>query len=596
VRYLRLLLKNANIEVAMPDALSKTVPIWCAVMNMILFPELPESHQLHVPPAVISMSEKAQIESRLPGFLRQLLDLQINIKGLQQILTKPLRPIWITRDSILPESTLEFLNFYPLILCTSSRKVLGAEMSAGGYIQGAGDDSESWSNGLTAPLFWKYRDFLLKTPEESLPQAVANALQLESNAGNTSTFINIKSAAQLYLGSNSALKELRLSAAELLISCSNEAPQLISKQNHLHLVCREGKLGSRDLRTQLLKLVTILGHRQLVDKICISCNDGRDLSVGIGLAILCLFFNQQGHFSGNEVGQTTITKKLIRQRLIWITTSYPQASPSRATLQSVNDFLFTSASTSLPSIPVKERTRQHAPVEIAELCRCLAKPWCFERKLENHKYSRTKDAENVGTVTGAANFTSSVTRIADAPYNEVLLYRENGTMTFSNRASVAIHRSWIWKFHSVAADSAEKPRRSPTSDNRRDFDFGEVEHEEDDIQESVLPGRHGTIQGSPGSNANSYVSIYFVKPDGISEDYIYQELHLKHDPTGSTLVESALTAEAEHLCNKDVYKSKYNFITSTTEPRRLLRFTIEHHVKGPSKNYTSITTYTPADV
>lgn len=53
----------------MPDALAKTVPIWCAVMNRILFKDQPEMHQLDTPKALVGPSEYAQIEARLDGFV-----------------------------------------------------------------------------------------------------------------------------------------------------------------------------------------------------------------------------------------------------------------------------------------------------------------------------------------------------------------------------------------------------------------------------------------------------------------------------------------------------------------------------------------------
>ncbi len=56
----------------MPDALSKTIPIWCAVINRVLFPDNHDAHQLHTPPKVVSASEKAQIEARLDEFVGQL--------------------------------------------------------------------------------------------------------------------------------------------------------------------------------------------------------------------------------------------------------------------------------------------------------------------------------------------------------------------------------------------------------------------------------------------------------------------------------------------------------------------------------------------
>lgn len=52
----------------MPDALSKTIPIWCAVINRLLFGEVPESHKLRTPKEVVGASEHAQIEALLDGF------------------------------------------------------------------------------------------------------------------------------------------------------------------------------------------------------------------------------------------------------------------------------------------------------------------------------------------------------------------------------------------------------------------------------------------------------------------------------------------------------------------------------------------------
>ena len=56
----------------MPDALSKTIPIWCAVINRLLFREVPESHRLLTPKAVVGASEHAQIEALLDGLINNV--------------------------------------------------------------------------------------------------------------------------------------------------------------------------------------------------------------------------------------------------------------------------------------------------------------------------------------------------------------------------------------------------------------------------------------------------------------------------------------------------------------------------------------------
>ena len=57
----------------MPDALSKTVPIWCAVLNTVLFPDDLESHQVRSPSQIISKSEHSQIEARTEEFVKRFI-------------------------------------------------------------------------------------------------------------------------------------------------------------------------------------------------------------------------------------------------------------------------------------------------------------------------------------------------------------------------------------------------------------------------------------------------------------------------------------------------------------------------------------------
>ena len=64
----------------MPDALSKTVPIWCAVLNRAVAAKRRASvdptewdTELYVPSNIVSPSEKFEIEKRLDGWVKALL-------------------------------------------------------------------------------------------------------------------------------------------------------------------------------------------------------------------------------------------------------------------------------------------------------------------------------------------------------------------------------------------------------------------------------------------------------------------------------------------------------------------------------------------
>ena len=60
---------------SMPDALSKTIPTWCCVMNRAVFggETGKEEISLFTPPQAVGESEHAQMEKRIDGFVQQFL-------------------------------------------------------------------------------------------------------------------------------------------------------------------------------------------------------------------------------------------------------------------------------------------------------------------------------------------------------------------------------------------------------------------------------------------------------------------------------------------------------------------------------------------
>jgi tRNA A64-2'-O-ribosylphosphate transferase len=62
---------------SMPDALSKTIPTWCCVINRAVFgneaKNMEEQMGLFTPPQAVGESEHAQMEKRIDGFVRQFL-------------------------------------------------------------------------------------------------------------------------------------------------------------------------------------------------------------------------------------------------------------------------------------------------------------------------------------------------------------------------------------------------------------------------------------------------------------------------------------------------------------------------------------------
>ncbi|PGH01155.1 hypothetical protein AJ80_09050 [Polytolypa hystricis UAMH7299] len=331
---------------SMPDALSKTVPIWCAVMNRALFPERQSFHNAQFPPDFLGRSEESQIESRIDRFVASLKTLKLNLDESKTRLGKPIRLTWASREYMWPEySGADGRDdFHVVVLCSASKRVHGAEMSEGGYIQGAGDDSEAWAQGLTPTVFWENKPALFGTNEEELPQLIKELLELHRQKQSIEKATLIMPTRNLYLGRTGATSADTVEQFDLLVSCNGEAKLATmtdGKAKSLNLGCPAGKLGSRHLRKVLPKVEQFVSaHMKSTScqPLLVTCETGKDLSVGTILTILCLFYDDAGNFTGSRRAEP-VDKEYIRQRFAWIVSSKQDANPSRSTLQSVNSYL-----------------------------------------------------------------------------------------------------------------------------------------------------------------------------------------------------------------------------------------------------------------
>ncbi|KAJ5319150.1 Initiator tRNA phosphoribosyl transferase [Penicillium brevicompactum] len=321
----------------MPDALSKTIPIWSAVLNRALFPSETTYHPVQLPPNYLGESEEAQIESRIDRFVHSLKSLKLDLDGLRQQIGKPIQVAWANRSYFHPSDLQKSNDYRLLVLCSASRRVHGAEMSEGGYIQGAGDDSEGWAYGLTPPVFWANRDILKSTPEDDLPELIKRLVGEHQMLEVARDATLVAPTSNLFISSTGAVNAAE--KYDLVIDCNGSAVEGEAKR--LGLGCDTGKLGSRDLRKSLDKVRDFVSAELAKDSslsILVTCETGKDLSAGTLLSIICLFYNDEGGFDVS-LGKRAISKQFIRQRLAWLVSSKHDVNPSRATLQSVNAFL-----------------------------------------------------------------------------------------------------------------------------------------------------------------------------------------------------------------------------------------------------------------
>ena len=228
-------------------------------------------------------------------------------------------------------------------------------MSEGGYIQGAGDDSEGWAHGLTPPVFWENKATLFHTAEEDLPTLIEELVRKHRQESPAEQGTLIKPTNNLYFGKSDAGNR-STGSFDLVIDCNADSasPQ---DSKCLNLGLAPGKIGSRNLRKVLDKVESFIVTKlksESSQSVVVRCDSGKDLSAGVALAIICLVYDDQGklpssiwvclHTEGiigsyKGLQGNAISKQYIRQRLAWIISSKHDVNPSRATLQSVNSFL-----------------------------------------------------------------------------------------------------------------------------------------------------------------------------------------------------------------------------------------------------------------
>ncbi|KAH7122577.1 initiator tRNA phosphoribosyl transferase-domain-containing protein [Dendryphion nanum] len=571
---------------SMPDALSKTIPIWCCVLNRAIFPEKTEAHELFTSPQAVSASEHAQIEKRIDGFVRDFLSIcKPDLPSLRTQLQKPLRPIWVTQNSTLPFSPPSFPSFHPVVLCTASRRVHGGEVSEAGYIQGAADDHEAWSHGLTPTLFWTHKDKLLSTNEHDLPALIAELVTQEK--GPKAVPVLIKPTTSVFV---SSVENLDIDPFDIVISCTTEPltttnPEHVQKKKYLHLPCAALKLGSRDLRVQLPRLIHFFApalesiqtsHTQDI-KILLCCPTGKDLSLGLALTILCLYVSDTGTLSYSST-PPRMNKTFIKQRLAWITSSSPGLNPSRETLKSVNSFLMPDPNTCSESpfskgaktkpteIPPPEKPSHPIPPSPKSLFTTLSShPWTFTRTLTSALPSHPS-----GTVTGTATFVSLDPEAAESSSStaqtKYLIYTETGNFATTTGMEFTVSQKYIYALGAADEETGG-------------------EEEEDDKEPGQ--GKEKISIFFPSATVPTAPGGLFVEMDTLSLSPSPPSFPASAAPKHNPNDELVWTApnKTHHLCAQDLYTASWKF-GDTGE-----WWEVRYDVRGPRKEYVSLTRY-----
>lgn len=365
---LPLIAKNGGVAIVdstrkgklMPDALSKTVPIWCAVLNFIMFDgqdsgwEIQKDNWLRTPLEMVLESEHSSIVRKIPEFAAELKRLGLITK--EQLIqrlgdAKPLVPVW-RRYGQKTVDVPRSLDYFTVVCVTAL--AVSIETTGFSYVQGAADDHELWAtrdvcNGkLDAKVFW---DLIKETGESRIVdengsiyswlsdgelarrinciyegRAGDSGLSLDVTAlGNTGITVGI-------IDRKVAYEEVEAYDAVVVLSQEHEieVPEKASTKV-LNTKISDGKQGSKELRAILPKVMDSLNG---CNSIAILCGSGSDLSVGVSLCLLCKRYTTSWEASTDQLTNKDVVKQHLSKIL-----DLRKVNPSRNTLQSVNSFL-----------------------------------------------------------------------------------------------------------------------------------------------------------------------------------------------------------------------------------------------------------------
>ncbi|KAJ2779467.1 tRNA A64-2'-O-ribosylphosphate transferase [Coemansia interrupta] len=341
----------------MPDAFSRTIPLWCAVWNAAMGRDA----TVHVPEDIVAPSEREQMQKLreqmqklVAGFAAQLEASAIDVAASTCGIDRPLRPLWVGRGSPVRVDAQDCIP----VVCLCASAVLAdvrVEAELGGrpayrYVQGAADDHETWALGLTPRLFWKHRRTLLAGPPSSCEPAVQRVVNQAAEDVADGGWFSFVRRTNIAVGGRLAGRPPECWANfDAVVNCG--APEYPAnaeaaagagdgslRGRYLFLPIPGGKRGQAELGRAIGPALEFV--RPLVcdpeKRVLVHCSQGVDRSVGIALAILARYYGDDEKYA--DVAASDVSKESIRARLLWITTSRTKANPSRATLKQVNRY------------------------------------------------------------------------------------------------------------------------------------------------------------------------------------------------------------------------------------------------------------------
>ncbi|KAL7747548.1 tRNA A64-2'-O-ribosylphosphate transferase [Sorochytrium milnesiophthora] len=319
-----------------PDALAKTVPIWCAVMTQLLQAARGEEADgaLATHPDLVSRSEHSAMEQHIADVLLPRASTYLDVSKWAQSVHKPIRPLWWTPSTKLFTDMLPNFaqcDFYPVVCVSASqpcRDAVHIREQGWVHIQGAADDEEHWACGLTRELFWSNAEYLLEDAEECEDRAqelVRTAKQqLKAGLEQDTVRHHAIGTTAITIGSRSIARPPHHAQFTHIINCSQNEFDYSGTPHvrYLFLNIPEGRKGQRVLFNSFAPAISWFRTHALDNEaknVLVHCDQGKDRSVAVVLAILLACYTcdrASGEWVVNTAATPVVDKAAVQEALL----------------------------------------------------------------------------------------------------------------------------------------------------------------------------------------------------------------------------------------------------------------------------------------
>lgn len=338
---------DSSVRKLLPDSFSRTVPIWCCVLNRIVERyriemnvdcEIRWDVKLYTPACIVSSEEHEVISNLIDSRVQLLYDSKaiVHPERLVQFMKRPLRAQWWTNGRSEEPTvvngdascTLNDDEYFTIVCHNPSTYAkdnknhiqwienLDDDTSSQGYYYtpGAADDDATWGRGLTHQAFWSNREQLLNPKvnddevDSLIDDLVKNDVSMGGNVSNRDTYhdpnisFNKIGNLSLYIGSRKAGRppecweyfDAILNVTEMeYTSMTDSIKEKTETQQracfYLLLPVSEGKRDKSELeRWMPVGLCFLIHHLQQKRRVLVHCAQGKDRSVAIVLAFAAL--------------------------------------------------------------------------------------------------------------------------------------------------------------------------------------------------------------------------------------------------------------------------------------------------------------------